>query len=105
MDKTVRLWHVTRSECLCCFKHGDVVTSIQFHPRDDRFFVAGSLDTKLRLWSIPDKVVAYWEKLSEVVTAVEFTPDGKTVIAGTLTGQCGAAGRARPDRLRYLRAV
>jgi WD40 repeat protein len=58
MDKTVRLWHLTRSENLCTFKHSDFVPSIQFHPRDDRFFLAGSLDTKLRLWSIPDKSVA-----------------------------------------------
>lgn len=88
MDKTVRLWHVSREECLCCFKHSDFVTSIQFHPRDDRFFLAGSLDSKLRLWSIPDKSVAYWSSLPEFITAVAFTPDGKTAIAGCLNGIC-----------------
>ena len=54
MDKTVRLRHVSRSECLCTFKHSDFVPSIAFHPKDDRFFLAGSLDSRLRLWSIPD---------------------------------------------------
>ncbi|KAL9035384.1 MAG: hypothetical protein Q9180_004892, partial [Flavoplaca navasiana] len=88
MDKTVRLWHVSRLECLCCFKHSDFVTSIQFHPRDDRFFLAGSLDSKLRLWSIPDKSVAYWNQLPDLVTAVAFTPDGKTAVAGCLNGLC-----------------
>lgn len=88
MDKTVRLWHVTRPECLCCFKHSDFVTSIQFHPRDDRFFLAGSLDSKLRLWSIPDKSIAFWSQLPDLITAVAFTPDGKTAIAGCLTGLC-----------------
>ena len=88
MDKTVRLWHISRGECLCCFKHSDFVTSIQFHPRDDRFFLAGSLDSKLRLWSIPDKSVAYWNSLPELITAVAFTPDGKTAIAGCLNGLC-----------------
>ncbi|ORY19527.1 WD40-repeat-containing domain protein [Clohesyomyces aquaticus] len=88
MDKTVRLWHLTRSECLCTFKHTDFVPSIQFHPRDDRFFLAGSLDTKLRLWSIPDKSVAFWNQLPDMITAVAFTPDGKTCIAGTLSGLC-----------------
>ena len=88
MDKTVRLWHVSRMECLCCFKHSDFVTSISFHPRDDRFFLAGSLDSKLRLWSIPDKSVAYWNHLPDLVTAVAFTPDGKTSIAGCLNGFC-----------------
>ncbi|KAL9029132.1 MAG: hypothetical protein Q9196_002593 [Gyalolechia fulgens] len=88
MDKTVRLWHVSRTECLCCFKHSDFVTSIQFHPRDDRFFLAGSLDSKLRLWSIPDKSVAYWNQVPDLITAVAFAPDGKTAIAGCLNGLC-----------------
>ncbi|OJJ50980.1 hypothetical protein ASPZODRAFT_138103 [Penicilliopsis zonata CBS 506.65] len=88
MDKTVRLWHVTRSECLCCFKHSDFVTSIQFHPRDDRFFLAGSLDTKLRLWSIPDKSVAFMTTVPDMITAVAFTPDGRYSIAGCLNGLC-----------------
>jgi WD40 repeat protein len=88
MDRTVRLWHVIRPECLCCFKHSDFVTSIQFHPRDDRFFLAGSLDSKLRLWSIPDKNVAFWANLPDMITAVAFTPDGRHVIAGCLNGLC-----------------
>lgn len=88
MDKTVRLWHISRSECLCAFKHHDFVTSIAFHPRDDRFFLAGSLDAKLRLWSIPDKAVAYWVSVPDMVTAVAFTPDGKSCIAGCLNGLC-----------------
>lgn len=88
MDKTVRLWHISRNENLCTFKHTDFVPSIQFHPKDDRFFLAGSLDTKLRLWSIPDKSVAFWNQLPDMITAVSFTPDGKTCIAGTLSGLC-----------------
>ena len=88
MDKTVRLYHVSRAECLCAFKHNDFVTSIQFHPRDDRFFLAGSLDSKIRLWSIPDKHVAYWAQVPDMVTAVAFTPDGQTAIAGCLNGLC-----------------
>ncbi|KAF1355746.1 WD repeat-containing protein 44 [Lizonia empirigonia] len=88
MDKTVRLWHVTREENLCTFKHSDFVPSIRFHPMDDRFFLAGSLDCKLRLWSIPDKSVAYSVSVPDMITAVSFTPDGKTCIAGTLGGLC-----------------
>ena len=88
MDKTVRLWHISRTECLCTFKHNDFVPSIMFHPRDDRFFLAGSLDCKLRLWSIPDKSVAYMVQLPDMITAVTFTPDGKTAIVGCLSGLC-----------------
>jgi WD40 repeat protein len=88
MDKTVRLWHISRDENLCVFKHSDFVPSIQFHPTDDRFFLAGSLDAKLRLWSIPDKSVAFTATVPDMITAVSFTPDGKTCIAGTLGGLC-----------------
>jgi len=88
MDKTVRLWHVSRGECLCTFKHNDFVPSISFHPKDDRFFLAGSLDSKLRLWSIPDKSVAYATQLPEMITAVAFTPDGRSAMAGCLNGAC-----------------
>lgn len=88
MDKSVRLWHVSREECLCTFKHKDFVTSIAFHPKDDRFFLAGSLDSILRLWSIPDKTVAFWAQLPDLITAVSFSPDGKTAMAGVLSGLC-----------------
>jgi WD repeat-containing protein 44 len=88
MDKTVRLWHVSRAECLCTFKHNDFVPSIAFHPKDDRFFLAGSLDARLRLWSIPDKSVAYTAHLPDMITAVTFTPDGKYAMAGCLSGLC-----------------
>ncbi|PKS13371.1 hypothetical protein jhhlp_000142 [Lomentospora prolificans] len=88
MDRTVRLWHMSRDECLCAFQHKEPVASVAFHPRDDRFFLAGSVDSNLRLWSIPDKSVAYSAQLPEVVTAVAFSPDGTTCMAGTLHGLC-----------------
>ncbi|KAK4043868.1 WD40-repeat-containing domain protein [Parachaetomium inaequale] len=88
MDKTVRLWHMSRPESLCTFKHKDFVTRLAFHPRDDRFFLAGSLDTMLRLWSIPDKAVAFSAQLPDLVTAVAFSPDGSVAIAGLLNGVC-----------------
>jgi WD40 repeat protein len=97
MDKTVRLWHISRKECLCCFQHIDFVTAIAFHPRvkfylrfverynvnysycyrlqDDRYFLSGSLDGKLRLWNIPDKKVALWNELDgqhKLITAANF---------------------------------
>ncbi|KAK3898591.1 hypothetical protein C8A05DRAFT_47135 [Staphylotrichum tortipilum] len=86
MDKTVRLWHMSRPECLCTFKHKDFVTRLAFHPRDDRFFLAGSLDTMLRLWSIPDRAVAFSAQLPDLVTAVAFSPDGKNAKGSKITG-------------------
>ena len=60
MDKTVRLWHISRLECLCIFQHIEFVTAIEFHPRNDQFFISGSLDGKIRLWNIPDKKVKFY---------------------------------------------
>lgn len=88
MDKTVKLWHISRDDCLCTFKHKDLVTKVAFHPMDDRFFLAGSLDMNLRLWSIPDKSIAYSVHLPDLITAVAFSPDGKIAIAGLLNGLC-----------------
>ncbi|XP_020904017.1 WD repeat-containing protein 44 isoform X2 [Exaiptasia diaphana] len=92
MDKTVRLWHISRTECLCCFQHIDFVTAIVFHPRDDRYFLSGSLDGKIRLWNIPDKKVALWNEVegtgSNLITAANFCLQGRFAVVGTYDGRC-----------------
>lgn len=109
MDKTVRLWHITRIECLCTFRHIDFVTTIQFHPRDDRYFLSGSLDGKLRLWNIPEKRVTLWNEVNPfsstqqrnssndvetdmspshgLITASSFVQNGKFAVIGTYDGR------------------
>ncbi|TQS35586.1 hypothetical protein Golomagni_03989 [Golovinomyces magnicellulatus] len=88
LDKTVKLWHPSRQECLCTFSHDEIITSISFHPTDDRFFLAGSLDCILRLWSIPEKKVAFNCESPDPITAVAFTPSGTIAIAGGFSGLC-----------------
>jgi len=34
-----------------------------FMMQDDRYFLSGSLDGKIRLWNIPDKKVALWNEV------------------------------------------
>ncbi|KAL0275096.1 UNVERIFIED_CONTAM: hypothetical protein PYX00_003062 [Menopon gallinae] len=101
MDKTVRLWHISRKECLCCFQHIDFVTAIVFHPRDDRYFLSGSLDGKLRLWNIPDKKVAVWNEVdgqTKLITAANFCQNGKFAVVGSYDGRCIFYNT---DRLKY----
>ena len=88
MDRTVRLWHVDKYECLQTFPHEDFVTSVKFHPTDDRFFLSGSLDNRLRLWSIIEQNVAYVNDLGDdvLITAASFTPDGTICLAGGFNG-------------------
>uniref|UniRef100_A0A8C4Q014 WD repeat-containing protein 44 n=1 Tax=Eptatretus burgeri TaxID=7764 RepID=A0A8C4Q014_EPTBU len=90
MDKTV-LWHISRRECLDCFQHVDFVTAITFHPRDDRYFLSGSLDGKLRLWNIPEKKVALWNEVdgsTKLITAANFCQNGRFAVIGTYDGRC-----------------
>lgn len=88
MDKTVRLWHLSSKSCLRIFSHIDYVTCIQFNPVDDKYFISGSLDAKVRIWSIPDRQVVDWNDLHEMVTAACYTPDGQGALVGTYKGNC-----------------
>ena len=53
------------------------VTCIQFNPVDDRYFISGSLDEKVRIWSIPKREIVDWVDLHEMITAACYTPDGQ----------------------------
>ncbi|KFD72650.1 hypothetical protein M514_15054, partial [Trichuris suis] len=57
---------------------------------DDRYFISGSLDGKIRLWLIPEKKVVNWNELDEgqLVTAVTFVKNGELVAVGTYNGRC-----------------
>ena len=92
MDKTVRLWYTTMSECLRIFTHQDFVTSICFNPVNDKFFISGSLDGKLRMWNIPDLKVVDWVDVGEMVTSCMYAPDGKRAVVGTHKGKCLSYG-------------
>ncbi|XP_047309816.1 WD repeat-containing protein 44-like [Impatiens glandulifera] len=88
MDKTVRLWDLYSKSCLKIFSHSDYVTCIQFNPVDERYFISGSLDGKVRIWSIPDRQVVDWSDLREMVTAACYTPDGTGAFVGSYKGSC-----------------
>lgn len=53
------------------------VTCIHFNPKDENYFISGSLDNKVRMWNIPDRQLVDWIDLYEMITAVCYTPDGK----------------------------
>jgi WD40 repeat protein len=104
MDKTVRLWYTTMSECLRIFTHQDFVTSIQFNPLNDKTFISGSLDGKLRMWNIPDLKVVDWIDIGEMVTSCAFSPDGERVVVGTHRGKCHFYG-VENGKFEYLRQM
>jgi WD40 repeat protein len=87
LDSSVRLYHHSKSQCLHLFKHANLVASVAFHPNDERYFISGGIDKKLRLWSITDGRVKDWAQAPDVITAVRFTPDGRYAVAGLFRGQ------------------
>jgi len=70
-------WLIVANQLKILIASSYAVTCIQFNPVDDRFFISGSLDAKVRLWSIPDRQVVDWTDLNEMVTAASYTPDGQ----------------------------
>lgn len=59
--------------------------------KDDRYFLSGSLDGKLRLWNIPDKKVTMWNELSgtsNLITTANFCHNGRLAVVGTYDGRC-----------------
>lgn len=87
MDKTVKLWHIDRKTSLKTFTHADFVTSVNFHPSDDRFFISGCLDHKCRLWSIIDGDISYEFDCRDLITSITISPnEGKYTIVGTFNG-------------------
>ncbi len=93
-DKTARLWHIYKHECLCIFHHSSIVSVLSFHPKDDRYFISACLDGKLRLWNISNKKIVLWNDLNNrqnrnsFITAVSFCQGGKTIAVGTYDGKC-----------------
>lgn len=59
-----------------------------FYFQDDRYFLSGSLDGKLRLWNIPEKKVTMWNEVSSLITTANFCHNGKFAVAGTYDGKC-----------------
>ncbi|XP_010537067.1 PREDICTED: uncharacterized WD repeat-containing protein C3H5.08c-like [Tarenaya hassleriana] len=88
MDNTVRLWRIGSNDCLGVFPHNTYVTSVQFNPGHENYFISGSIDGKVRIWEISDCRVADWANTREIISAVCYRPDGRGGIIGSLEGNC-----------------
>ncbi|KAJ0976624.1 hypothetical protein J5N97_012098 [Dioscorea zingiberensis] len=87
-DKTVRMWKVGCDSCLKVFQHSDYVTCVQFNPVDERYFISGSIDGKVRIWGVSGNRVVDWADIRDIVTAVCYQPDGKGFVVGSNSGIC-----------------
>lgn len=101
MDQTVRLWHISMDQCLRVFRHTDFVTALDFHPVDDRYFISGSIDGKVRVWNIPEFRVTDWADVHDMVTAAVFSRDGRRAAVGTMKGRCRFYSCEQGYKLEY----
>ncbi|VEU24302.1 DEKNAAC105613 [Brettanomyces naardenensis] len=85
-DRTVKLWHVERNECLRSFKLGSFATALKFHEKDDRFFVCCQWDGTVLFYSILEKQIVYQTKLDQRITCMAFSPDLDHVYIGCERG-------------------
>ena len=47
IDKSVRLWHVTKDEAIATFNYDEIPKCIMFDPKDNCRFIVGFLGTTL----------------------------------------------------------
>ncbi|XP_006648708.1 uncharacterized WD repeat-containing protein C3H5.08c-like [Oryza brachyantha] len=87
-DTTIRMWKVGWDDCLAVFRHGEYVTCVDFNPVDERYFVSGSIDGKVRVWDVSDKRVVDWDDIKDIITAISYQPDGKGFVVGSVKGKC-----------------
>ncbi|KAM7268455.1 hypothetical protein ACFE04_010621 [Oxalis oulophora] len=86
VDRTVRLWRLGFDDHVRVFQHTDYVTCVQFNPVDENYFISGSIDGKVRIWSVLDSQVVDWTDISDIVTAACYRPDGNGGIIGSISG-------------------
>ena len=85
----------------CTYRHTDFVTAIDFHPSDDKLFVSGSIDGKVRLWNVPEQRVVSWQDVHDMVTALGYSKDGRRAVVGTMRGKCRFYGVGPKGTLEY----
>jgi len=88
MDNRVRVYHVTREECLKTFKHKELATCVKFHPNDPKFLITGSLDEKIRLFNIKTGELVSHHDTNHTITSLNFVKQGNLIIAGAFKGKC-----------------
>src|SRR3990172_8496397 len=84
-DSTIKVWNLSTGRVQSLLKgHGGAVTTIDFS-RDGRFLVSGSRDKTIKVWDIGSgkEVRTITQGFSQGIYQVKFSPDAKTIAAGS----------------------
>lgn len=77
-----------RPDCLMICRHPDIVSGVAFHPLNDRYFLTGCLDKKLRVWDMDSgtPIVSAWAQTPEMISSVCYYSNGSMAVAGLING-------------------
>ena len=98
LDKSVRVWHVTRNQCLAVFQHSDYVNTISVLPTCDKFFITVTFDATVRMWDLNTRKVVVSRNVKHyrdnrnigttlnIITSSCFIRNGQHLLLGTNNG-------------------
>eukprot|EP00124_Ichthyophonus_hoferi_P001940 Ihof_evm3s117 gene=Ihof_evmTU3s117 len=93
-DYTIRLWHVTQSQCLKVIQLDTAVMCVAFHPKEEMLFVAGSL-SKLYLYNMDNNTAGGALRCMKelpvthyTIITVAFCDNGESLVVGSMEGHC-----------------
>jgi len=94
IDKTIKLWHISKDEAILTFSNSEIPKSVLFHPKDNCKFLAGFLDGRIEMWNIPNRKATHRYKADSrnkngaAITSLLFLPKRDQAIFGTMDGRC-----------------
>ncbi|XP_063053649.1 protein NEDD1 [Engraulis encrasicolus] len=86
---SVALWDSTTQKEMHTFEaaHKGPASSLAFSPANDLLFVSVGLDKKIICYDTSSKIVVRNVKSDSPLTAIEFFPDGTSLVVGSTQGQ------------------
>lgn len=86
---TVTLWDATTQKELHTFDpaHKGPTSGLAFSPANDLLFVSVGLDKKIICYDTSSKIVVRSVRADSPLTAIDFFPDGTTLVIGSTHGQ------------------
>lgn len=87
IDHYVILWDITSESSIRKYYHDGIVTSVSFHPINQKAFASGCLDKIVRFWSIDSNNSFEYFNIKEKIVSFAFFPNGESIAVGTHNGK------------------